>query len=114
MITKIKYEPLATILTTCDNIEKCEPGIIFQPQKKNQKCGTLSGQITRICDIGLNCVTSNQSKPGICKPIDNSCTNCSKYRLCNDRDDSNCVSGFQECRPFPHSNYQMCKALFKP
>lgn len=111
--TEINFQPLATNIVKCRGNKNCEQNIIYNPQKQGEKCGRVHGKITRICDTGLNCRKQDNSEFSKCEPLDKPCTNCSKYRLCTSRDDSNCVRGWQECRPFPHTNYQQCHALFK-
>ncbi len=111
---KITFKPLATNLVDCKENKNCEQNIIYNPQKLGEKCGRVHGKITRICDTGLNCKKEEGTQFSRCAPLDAPCTNCSKYRLCNSRDDSNCVTNWQECRPYPHTNYQQCDALFKP
>ena len=108
---QIEYQPLAINLINCSG-NKCENNIIYNPQKKGEKCGKVDGGITRLCDIGLNCVKQQNYEFSKCEPVDVPCINCNKYRYCNNSADLNCVSGFQDCKPFPHTNYRQCSALF--
>lgn len=113
MTNNIVFQPLATNLVNCEG-SRCEKNILYEPQKIGEKCGKVNGNITRICDIGLNCTKTNDSQFNKCVPLNEPCIKCDKYRRCNDRDDSNCVIGFQDCKPYSLTNFKQCSAIFKP